>query len=149
MKRLSLLLAVALIGVMAFASVAEAHKLSPKRAKQASNNATAALCNQLQEYPRCTGWATLKPERLSAHRVRVVSGTIHQANIVCVWVDIWSIRAGSRKLRYSFRTFDRTLVCDSTTLSSASALRAADEGATSERLEDAEQSVRDEVLATR
>jgi hypothetical protein len=138
MKRLSLLTVVALVGTIAFASVAEAHVLSLQRAERASRIDTRALCFQI---PDCVAWAVGDPRRRSAHVVRVPAAHAYSNGVVCGWIDRWSIRKGSRRLRYSTKVFEDTLVCRQVAAEASST-----KGSSAAEIEDA---IRDEALATR
>jgi hypothetical protein len=136
--RLSILTVLALVGTMAFAAIAEAHVLTFQRAERASRIDTRALCFQI---PDCVAWAVGDPRRRSLHVVRVPAAHAYDNGVVCGWIDRWSIRKGSRRLRYSMRVFEATLVCRQFAAEASST-----RGRSAAEIEDA---IRDEVLATR
>jgi hypothetical protein len=67
MKRTTLLLALAALATLVFASVAEAHFLSFKRARNATFNIAREDCNRINT---CDRFSASDCVRLSAHKVR-------------------------------------------------------------------------------
>ena len=76
--------------------------------------------------------------------VRVPAAHAYNNGVVCGWIDRWSIRKGSRRLRYSNKVFEDTLACAYVGAAECPgrAIRVQDDVA------EAEDAIRDEVLAS-
>ncbi|HEY5816632.1 MAG TPA: hypothetical protein VIS95_09905 [Solirubrobacterales bacterium] len=86
----------ALLGVLAMAGVAEAHKLPVGEAKQSIRRATAGVCQELEG---CKNWSVGPCQRKSLHRVDCVSTVSDQEGTACSWVTIARVPANSYEIR--------------------------------------------------
>jgi hypothetical protein len=90
--KLKVSLAALLIGMLATASVAEAHKLPVGAAKRAIQQETATICSELEG---CKSWSVGPCQRKSLHRVDCVSRVSNGEGGSCAWVTIARVPARS------------------------------------------------------
>jgi len=109
--------AIALAGLLTTAEGAQAHVLTKERAQKASQRGAERHC---ESDPYCDTFSATNCRRPAAtghrrlHRVRCdifLGGTDPKGDWQCTWVDEWSIRAGSNKLRWSQAVYDETVDC--------------------------------------
>jgi hypothetical protein len=67
MRRIALLASLVLVGVLGFATLADAHRLKKQRALRASANVAKQECNDI---PSCVDYGAGPCQRINAHRVR-------------------------------------------------------------------------------
>jgi hypothetical protein len=94
----------AVLGMLLFAGVAEAHKLPFGIAKTEIKRFTAAICADTEE---CTSWRAGPCRRRSLHRVDCVSTLFMREGGSCSWVTI--ARAPSNL--YEVRIYHKRIVC--------------------------------------
>jgi hypothetical protein len=85
----------ALLGVLAMAGVAEAHKLPFGAAKHAIQQETAGVCRELDG---CRNWSVGPCQRKSLHRVDCVSKVKNGEGGRCAWVTIARVPANSYEI---------------------------------------------------
>jgi hypothetical protein len=83
--KLKVAIAALLVGLLAMAAVAEAHKLPVGAAKNAIKQETAAVCGELEG---CKDWSVGPCQRKSLHRVDCVSRVTNREGGSCAWVTI-------------------------------------------------------------
>ena len=109
--------AVASTAVLVLASSASAHTLTTERAHNASLRGAERHCDRDAD---CDTFSATNCRRAGAtghrrrHRARcdiLLAGTDPMGDWQCTWVDQWSIRNGSNKLRWSQAVYDATEDC--------------------------------------
>jgi hypothetical protein len=94
--RLKVAIAALLVGLLASAAVAEAHKLPVGAAKRAIQQETASVCQELEG---CRNWRVGPCQRKSFHRVDCVSKVTNGEGDACAWVSIARVPARSYEIR--------------------------------------------------
>jgi hypothetical protein len=102
--KLKVAIAALLVGLLATAAVAEAHKLPVGAAKNAIKQTTAGVCAELEG---CTNWRVGPCQRKSLHRVDCVSQVRNREGDVCSWVTIARVPARS----YEIQIHHKRIVC--------------------------------------
>jgi hypothetical protein len=107
-----------LFGMLVVAGGAEAHTLTKERAHNASLRGAERHC---ENDPYCDTFRATNCRRPPAptrhrrrHKVRCdifLGGTDKVGDWQCTWVDQWSIRSGSNRLRWSQAVYDETVDC--------------------------------------
>ena len=110
--------AIVLTGVLVTAGNAGAHTLTKERAHNASLRGAEMHC---ENDPYCDTFRADNCRRRRAasghrrrHKVRCdvfLGGTDKVGDWQCTWVDQWSIKKGSRRLRWSQLVYDETVDC--------------------------------------
>jgi hypothetical protein len=111
------LAAVASATVLAFATSADAHTLTIERAHSASLRGAERHCDR-DQYCDTVSATSCRRAGATGHRRRhrarcdiLLGGTDLTSDWQCTWVDQWSIRSGSNKLRWSQAVYDATWDC--------------------------------------
>ena len=111
------LAAVASTALLASGGSASAHTLTTERAHNASLRGAERHCDRDQY---CDTFSATNCRRAGAtghlrrHRARCdifLGGTDPKGDWECTWVDQWSIKNGSNKLRWSQAVYDATVEC--------------------------------------
>lgn len=102
--RIKVVIGAVLVGLLATAAVADAHKLPFGPAKRAIQQETASVCNEIEG---CRNWSVGPCRRRSFHRIDCVSRVTNGEGDACAWVSI--ARAPSRS--YEIRVHHKRIFC--------------------------------------
>jgi hypothetical protein len=107
MRKTLLLCIIGVAALVAFTSVASAHILSFKRARNATEAEARQECNS---FPTCTHYGSGSCQRLSPHRIRCTAIVRDEAGGFCRWPVTVRIVRGSNRLRVNSNP-EQTAVC--------------------------------------